>query len=116
MKEPVGSAAVVGATGIVYGDIGTSPLYAFETVAERRRVASTPRPCSGVLSLIFWTLLISVTLKYIVIIMRADNEGEGGILALFALAQRRLISGRRWATDRSSAARSRARRSSSATR
>ncbi len=49
------------------------------------------------LSLIFWSLMISVTIKYIVIIMRADNEGEGGILALFALAQRRLITGSRWA-------------------
>ena len=49
------------------------------------------------LSLIFWALAISVTLKYLIIIMRADNEGEGGILALFALAQRRLISGSRWA-------------------
>ena len=51
----------------------------------------------GVLSLIFWSLMISVTLKYVVIIMQADNEGEGGILALFALAQRRLITGSRWA-------------------
>jgi len=51
----------------------------------------------GVLSLIFWSLAISVTLKYLTVIMRADNEGEGGILALFALAQRRLITGSTWA-------------------
>jgi KUP system potassium uptake protein len=88
--------AVVGATGIVYGDIGTSPLYTLNTALG---AAGTFNEAAvlGVLSLIFWSLTISVTLKYLVIIMRADNEGEGGILALFALAQRRLIIGSRWA-------------------
>jgi KUP system potassium uptake protein len=86
-KEQVGPAAVVGATGIVYGDIGTSPLYAFEKSVQ---AAGSHDPASilGLLSLIFWALLISVTLKYIVIIMRADNDGEGGVLALLALVQR----------------------------
>ena len=81
--------AVIGALGIVYGDIGTSPLYAFD---ESLKVvgASTPEAILGVLSLIFWCLAISVTLKYVIVMMRADNEGEGGILALLALAQRRL--------------------------
>lgn len=81
--------AVVGALGIVYGDIGTSPLYAFE---ESLKAAGGYEPGTilGVLSLIFWALAISVTLKYVVVMMRADNEGEGGILALLALAQRRL--------------------------
>jgi KUP system potassium uptake protein len=81
--------AVIGALGIVYGDIGTSPLYAFD---ESLKVvgASTPESILGVLSLIFWALAISVTLKYVIVMMRADNEGEGGILALLALAQRRL--------------------------
>lgn len=86
-KEQVGPASVIGATGIVYGDIGTSPLYAFEKSVQ---AAGSHDPASilGLLSLIFWALLISVTLKYIVIVMRADNDGEGGVLALLALVQR----------------------------
>jgi KUP system potassium uptake protein len=88
--------AVVAATGIVYGDIGTSPLYTLETALSAAGTFNR-EAVLGVLSLIFWSLMISVTLKYIVIIMQADNEGEGGILALFALAQRRLITGSRWA-------------------
>ncbi|HVY81449.1 MAG TPA: KUP/HAK/KT family potassium transporter [Steroidobacteraceae bacterium] len=90
----VSVASVVGATGIVYGDIGTSPLYALE---QSLQATGTPDHSAvlGVLSLIFWALTISVTLKYMVIVMRADNEGEGGILALLALAQRRLRDGGR---------------------
>ncbi len=87
MKREVGLCAVVGATGIVYGDIGTSPLYAFEKSVEAagsHDVASI----LGLLSLIFWALILSVTIKYVVIIMRADNDGEGGVLALLALVQR----------------------------
>jgi KUP system potassium uptake protein len=87
--------AVVGATGIVYGDIGTSPLYALEQSLDAAGGFSTAAVL-GVLSLIFWSLAISVTLKYVIVIMRADNQGEGGILALFALAQRRLIHGSTW--------------------
>ncbi|MGH8301172.1 MAG: potassium transporter Kup [Steroidobacteraceae bacterium] len=88
--------AVVGALGIVYGDIGTSPLYALDatlTVAGRfdRELVL------GALSLILWALTLSVTIKYISVIMRADNEGEGGILAMFALAQRQIIAGGLWA-------------------
>src|SRR5580658_9716405 len=88
--------SIVGAIGIVYGDIGTSPLY---TMQEAVDAAGTFNSAAvlGVLSLIFWSLVISVTLKYLTIIMRADNDGEGGILALFALAQRRLIIGSTWA-------------------
>jgi KUP system potassium uptake protein len=88
--------SVVGAIGIVYGDIGTSPLY---TMQEAVDAAGTFNSAAvlGVLSLIFWSLTISVTLKYLTVIMRADNDGEGGILALFALAQRRLITGSTWA-------------------
>ncbi len=88
--------AVVSATGIVYGDIGTSPLYALDTALSAAG-GFDREVVLGVLSLIFWALTISVTLKYLVVIMRADNQGEGGILALFALAQRRLIIGSRWA-------------------
>src|SRR6266853_2702504 len=92
----VSVSAVVGATGIVYGDIGTSPLYAMQ---QSLGAAGTfnAEAVLGVLSLIFWSLAISVTLKYLTVIMRADNEGEGGILALFAVAQRRLITGSTWA-------------------
>ncbi len=88
-------ATVVSATGIVYGDIGTSPLYAFEqSLANAGPFGS--EAVMGVLSLIFWALAISVTLKYVTIIMRADNDGEGGILALFALAKRKLVGGGPW--------------------
>ena len=87
--------AVIGATGIVYGDIGTSPLYAFET-ALNAVGGFDARAVLGVLSLIFWSLMLSVTFKYVTIMMRADNQGEGGILALFALAQRHLGVARGW--------------------
>jgi KUP system potassium uptake protein len=87
--------AVIGAIGIVYGDIGTSPLYAFET-ALNAAGSFDPRNVLGVLSLIFWSLMLSVTFKYVTIMMRADNQGEGGILALFALAQRASDVARGW--------------------
>src|SRR6185437_15551030 len=88
--------AVVGALGIVYGDIGTSPLYAFDaTLTVAGRFGS--EVVLGVLSLMLWALTISVTIKYVSVIMRADNDGEGGILAMFALAQRQIIAGSLWA-------------------
>src|ERR1700730_18410277 len=98
MNNPnrVSVSAVIGACGIVYGDIGTSPLYAMQQSLGAAGTFNT-EAVLGVLSLIFWSLTISVTLKYLTVIMRADNEGEGGILALFALAQRRLITGSTWA-------------------
>ena len=79
-----GLSSIVGAVGIVYGDIGTSPLYALQQAVGEAGTFDAAA-VRGVLSLIFWALAISVTLKYLTIIMRADNEGEGGILALFAL-------------------------------
>ncbi|HVW71407.1 MAG TPA: KUP/HAK/KT family potassium transporter [Steroidobacteraceae bacterium] len=88
-------ATVISATGIVYGDIGTSPLYAFEQSLSAAGTFDS-EAVFGVVSLIFWTLAISITLKYVTIIMRADNEGEGGILALFALAKRQLVGGNPW--------------------
>ncbi len=89
-------AAVVSATGIVYGDIGTSPLYALEeTLTDAGRFDRVA--VLGALSLIFWALTLSVTIKYISVIMRADNEGEGGVLAMFALAQRNCAAGSLWA-------------------
>ncbi|MGH8229485.1 MAG: potassium transporter Kup, partial [Steroidobacteraceae bacterium] len=82
-------AAVIGALGVVFGDIGTSPLYAFQQSLDATG-SHRAEAVLGVVSLIFWSLALSVTLKYVVVMMRADNEGEGGILALFALAQRNL--------------------------
>ena len=86
---------VISATGIVYGDIGTSPLYALEQSLSAAGPFDS-EAVLGVLSLIFWALAISVTLKYVTVIMRADNDGEGGILALFALAKRQLMGGSSW--------------------
>jgi KUP system potassium uptake protein len=86
----------VGAIGIVFGDIGTSPLYAFrETFAGHHQLALDPLHIMGVLSLMFWSMMIVVTIKYVAIIMRADNKGEGGSLALLALVSGRTKS-RRW--------------------
>jgi KUP system potassium uptake protein len=90
---------VVGAIGIVYGDIGTSPLYTLRTAfTGTHGLALTHENVLGVLSVIFWALIVVVTLKYITLIMRADNRGEGGILALTALVSRGLEQAprRRW--------------------
>ena len=76
----------LGAVGVVYGDIGTSPLYAFKEVFASGRVPVNPDNILGILSLFFWTLSIIVSLKYVILIMRADNHGEGGLMALLALA------------------------------
>ena len=90
--HPEGSLAklAIGAVGIVFGDIGTSPIYAFrETFAgQRQMLAPDQLHIYGVLSLIFWSMMIIVTLSYVTIIMRADNKGEGGSLALLALINR----------------------------
>jgi KUP system potassium uptake protein len=81
--------ALIGVLGIVYGDIGTSPLYALQaSLAYFTKSGLKYEDIFGVLSLIFWALIITVTLKYVTFVMRADNHGEGGILALMALAQR----------------------------
>jgi len=78
----------VAALGVVYGDIGTSPLYALrESFYGPHAVPVTPENILGVLSLIFWSLIIVVTIKYHIVVIRADNKGEGGILALMALVQ-----------------------------
>lgn len=80
------SALTVGAIGIVYGDIGTSVLYAVKEVFRHGNVALTPDNISGVLSIFFWTLTVIVSLKYVMLVLRADNNGEGGTAALLALA------------------------------
>jgi KUP system potassium uptake protein len=75
------------ALGVVFGDIGTSPLYAFrECFAPEHLLPLNPANILGILSLIFWTLFFVVTLKYMAVVMRADNKGEGGILSLMAMA------------------------------
>ncbi len=82
---------VVGALGVVFGDIGTSPLYALrETFLHGSGMAPTPDHVLGVLSTLFWAVTLTVTIKYVVLIMRADNKGEGGVLALATLATRGL--------------------------
>ena len=78
----------LGAIGVVYGDIGTSPLYTLNQTLTHDGMKVTPESVYGVLSLIFWAQILVVSLKYVVFIMRADNKGEGGIMALMALAQR----------------------------
>ncbi len=80
------AALTLGAIGVVYGDIGTSPLYAFKEVFVSGHVALTTENVLGVLSLFFWTLTVIVSVKYVLLIMRADNHGEGGLMALVALA------------------------------
>ncbi len=80
---------ILGSVGVVYGDIGTSPLYALrESLAGARAGGITPAEITGIVSLLLWTLFIIVTLKYVILILRADNDGEGGTLSLLALAQR----------------------------
>jgi KUP system potassium uptake protein len=84
-----GAALALGALGVVFGDIGTSPLYAMhEVFAGAHTLTPNADRVYGVLSLIFWSLTIIVTIKYILFIMRADNDGEGGIMALIALIRR----------------------------
>ena len=82
------AALALGAVGVVYGDIGTSPLYTLQTALSHDGMHPSPESIYGVLSLIFWALIIVVSLKYVMFIMRADNKGEGGIMALMALALR----------------------------
>ena len=80
-----GLALAVGALGIVYGDIGTSPLYAFRESFEHADLSVTAANAYGVASIVFWSLLIIISVKYLALVIRADNHGEGGILALTAL-------------------------------
>ena len=80
---------IIGAIGVVFGDIGTSPLYAMREALHHSRSGGTAElAILGVVSLVFWALILVVTLKYVVFLMKADNKGEGGTLALMALAQR----------------------------
>ena len=95
---PKGSllALCVGTVGVVFGDIGTSPIYAFrETFAGHHPITPDPMHINGVLSLVFWSMMIVVTFKYVFTIMKADNKGEGGSLALLALINRQ-TAGAKW--------------------
>lgn len=84
-------ALMLAAIGVVFGDIGTSPLYALkESFSPVHGIPYSPEAVLGILSMLFWAILLIVTLKYVVIVMRADNRGEGGVLSLMALAMRSL--------------------------
>ncbi|HXD52135.1 MAG TPA: KUP/HAK/KT family potassium transporter, partial [Burkholderiales bacterium] len=85
--KPALRSLALAALGVVYGDIGTSPLYTLQTVfASAGGLPLTPLNVIGIVSLIFWSLTIVVSLKYVTLILRANNHGEGGIMALLALA------------------------------
>src|SRR6201989_447564 len=79
----------LGALGVVFGDIGTSPLYALQTVfsSDHHAVKPTEGDVFGVISLVFWSITLIVSIEFVLLIMRADNDGEGGILALIALVE-----------------------------
>ena len=85
-NHPVRSALMLGALGVVFGDIGTSPIYAFREALKAAGDTVGEATILGVLSLVFWTLTVVVSVKYVSLIMRADNGGEGGLMALLALA------------------------------
>lgn len=98
-RDPFAKLAV-GAVGVVFGDIGTSPIYAFrETFAGHHPLEPDALHIYGVLSLVFWSMMLVVTIKYVSVIMRADNKGEGGSLALLALINRETGGTRRWSTS-----------------
>src|ERR1700678_29212 len=86
--------AAFGALGVVFGDLGTSPLYTLQTVVQAMGGQFTPQTALGVLSLIFWTLIVTISIKYCLFVMRADNRGEGGILALMSLVRANRLTGR----------------------
>ena len=90
----------LGALGVVFGDIGTSPLYSLQTAfsIEHNTVLPTPVDVLGIISMVFWSITILVSLKYVALVMRADNDGEGGILALVALLRQKLGDKRTLAT------------------
>ncbi|MFE4856329.1 potassium transporter Kup [Streptomyces sp. NPDC056670] len=90
-------ALALGALGVVFGDIGTSPLYSVQTVftADNHRVQTSPVEVYGVISLVFWAITVIVSVKYVTFILRADNDGEGGIMALTAMLQNHSFKTRR---------------------
>lgn len=95
-SDKTAPALLLAALGVVYGDIGTSPLYAFKESVGAHGAAVAPAAVIGLLSMIFWTITLIVSLKYVLLVMRADNHGEGGILALLALVLRQMPVAGRW--------------------
>ncbi len=99
VRTPAQAALLVGALGVVFGDIGTSPLYTIQTIfnpGDPHPVAPSEQNVFGVISLVFWSVTLIVTVLYVLLVMRADNDGEGGIMALITLIMRlRSPSGRR---------------------
>jgi KUP system potassium uptake protein len=96
-RRPVSAGLMLGALGIVFGDLGTSPLYTYQTIVQTVGGHPSARDAIGLLSLVVWALLVSVSIKYCVLVMRADNDGEGGILALLALVTGKIGEGGRYA-------------------
>jgi KUP system potassium uptake protein len=99
-RDSVRLAVVVGALGVVFGDIGTSPIYTMQIIfnpADPHPVPVSTGNVFGVVSLIFWSVMIIVTVTYVLLAMRIDNDGEGGIMALISLLRRRAVPGRRTA-------------------
>ncbi len=90
-RSHIGTLPIVATLGVVYGDIGTSPLYAIKECFTGTSIALNEANVLGVLSLIFWVLMLVVTIKYVTLILRAHNHGEGGILALLALISHRRL-------------------------
>ena len=89
-RKPASAGLVLGALGIVFGDLGTSPLYTYQTIVQDVGGHPSAIDAVGLLSLVVWALVITVSIKYCVLVMRADNDGEGGILALLALITARI--------------------------
>ncbi len=85
-EQPARSAVMIGALGVVFGDIGTSPIYAFRESLKAATGTESETTILGVLSLVFWAITLVVAIKYVVVVMRADNQGEGGTMALLSLA------------------------------
>jgi len=92
-QQGAGRLAALAALGVVYGDLGTSPLYTLQTIVQSMGGRFTPESALGILSLIVWALIITVSIKYGQFVMRADNHGEGGILALMSLVGANSLSG-----------------------
>src|ERR1700758_4810570 len=91
-KKRQASWLFIGAIGIVFGDIGTSPLYAIQAIFGASGIHVSPQEIIGIISLIVWSVTLVVTVKYVGLMMRANNKGEGGIMALIALIRRTDIS------------------------
>jgi KUP system potassium uptake protein len=96
VELPLGRSSILLALGIVYGDLGTSPLYTLQTIVHLMGDAFTADAALGALSLVFWSLIVTISIKYGLLVMRADNHGEGGILALMAMTNARWSGRRRW--------------------